>query len=216
MMKGNKIMKDRLFSPPLRLIYVILLGIGVSAIRNVNLLQNLTACLAVGYLVWLLWQRQSLGLGLKKWAKFNLFSLLVWLTLSWQVHSQGISLNPAGIELAWQISLRMNVIMLGSWLLLWKMDDLLLVQAISQLPLPSKLIQLIVLTVRYIALIGERHQKISLAMRARGYQPRADFRTLKITAQQITLLLIHAMLKAETAEMALKSRGFDFGQSRKK
>ena len=72
-----------------------------------------------------------------------------------------------------------------------------------------------VLTVRYIALLGELRQKMDIAMRARGFRPRLNRRTLYVTAQSVALLLIHALLKAETAQMALKCRGFQFGKREK-
>ncbi|WP_303013186.1 energy-coupling factor transporter transmembrane component T family protein, partial [Rodentibacter pneumotropicus] len=86
------------------------------------------------------------------------------------------------------------------------------IQALGKLPLPEKLIQLFALTVRYIALLGELRQKMDRAMRARGYQPKFNFRTLYVTAQSVALLLIHALLKAEMAQIALKCRGFQFGK----
>ena len=100
--------------------------------------------------------------------------------------------------------------------LLWNINDAVLVQAIGKLPLPEKkLIQLFVLTVRYIALLGELRQKMDIAMRARGFRPGLNRRTLYVTAQSVALLLIHALLKAETAQMALKCRGFQFGKREK-
>ena len=52
-------------------------------------------------------------------------------------------------------------------------------------------------------------------MRARGFRPGLNRRTLYVTAQSVALLLIHALLKAETAQMALKCRGFQFGKREK-
>lgn len=54
---------------------------------------------------------------------------------------------------------------------MWNINDAVLVQAIGKLPLPEKLMQLFVLTVRYIALLGELRQKMDIAMRARGFRP---------------------------------------------
>ena len=116
------------------------------------------------------------------------------------------------METALLISLRMNLLLFSLWLLLWKMNDAVLVQAIGKLPLPPKLIWLFVLTVRYIALLGELQQKMDLAMRARGYHAGLNRRTLYVTAQRVALLLVHALLKAETAQIALQCRGFRFGE----
>nr|PRM09462.1 Cobalt transport protein [Haemophilus influenzae] len=140
----------------------------------------------------------------------------MWVTLSWKIGENGIELNFQGIELAEKLSLRTHLLLISLWLFLLNINDAVLVQAIGKLPLPEKLIQLFVLTVRYIALLGELRQKMDIAMRARGFRPRLNRRTLYVTAQSVALLLIHALLKAETAQMALKCRGFQFGKKREK
>ena len=117
-------------------------------------------------------------------------------------------LNPLGITQATLISLRMNLIVLSIWLLLHHITDTLLVQAIAKLPLPKKLIHLFVLSIRYISLLGELNDKMEMAMKARGFQPQCNRFTLKVYAQRVALLLIHAMVKAEKAEQAMKARGF--------
>lgn len=190
-----------------RLIVTFGFGIIVSAISSVNFLLILTACLALW--VCFLHSHQPKHL-LKRWLKFNVFSLLIWLTLSWKIGSNGIELNPNGIELAKLITLRMNAIVLSVWLLLHHLTDTLLVQAITKLPLPKKLKHLFILTVRYISLLSELNDKMDMAMKARGFQPKFNLFTIKVYAQRVALLLIHAILKAEKAEMAMKARGFRF------
>ena len=182
-----------LFSPHYRLIYAFLFSITISSIQSVNLLLILTACMAV--CVVFLHSHQPKHL-LKRWLKLNLFSLLIWLTLSWKIEPHGIVLNPLGI------------IVLSIWLLLHHITDTLLVQAIAKLPLPKKLIHLFVLSIRYISLLGELNDKMEMAMKARGFQPQCNRFTLKVYAQRVALLLIHAMVKAEKAEQAMKARGF--------
>ncbi len=88
-------------------------------------------------------------------------------------------------------------------------------QALCRLPLPEKLLHLFVLTVRYISVFSEVHKKMDMAMRARGYQPKLNGRTLFIAAQRVALLLIHALVKAEKTEMALKARGFQLHDVKK-
>ena len=83
-----------LFSPHYRLMYAFLFSITISSIQSVNLLLILTACMAV--CVVFLHSHQPKHL-LKRWLKLNLFSLLIWLTLSWKIEPHGIVLNPLGI-----------------------------------------------------------------------------------------------------------------------
>ncbi|UKH23297.1 MULTISPECIES: energy-coupling factor transporter transmembrane protein EcfT [Actinobacillus] len=201
-----------LLQPHWRLIYIFIAGLAISALHSVNILLILTACVAVLLIGLQLYYRHSLKALFTRWLKFNVFSVLILLTLSWRIGSGGVEWNPKGLELALIISLRMNLIVSVMWLGLFNVTDTVLVQAIGKLPLPSKFIHLFVLTIRYIALLSELNRKMEMAMRARGYQPRCNMRTLMITAQKVSLLLIHAMVKAEKAEIALKARGFKFGK----
>lgn len=195
----------KLLEPHYRLVYASVFGVVVSSLSSVKLLAILTAC--VLFAVCFLHSHQPKHL-LKRWLKFNLFSLLLWATLSWKIGEQGIIWNAHGIELATLITLRMNLIVLSVWLFLHHVTDTILVQAIVKLPLPKKLIHLFILSVRYISLLAELNQKMDMAMKARGFQPKCNWFTMKIYAQRVALLLIHAMLKAEKAEMAMKARGF--------
>lgn len=141
--------------------------------------------------------------------------MLVWLTLSWKITEQGLVLNPMGIQLARLITLRFNLILSLTRLLLIDMNKSLLLQALCRLPLPEKLLHLFVLTVRYISVLGDVHKKMDMAMRARRYQPKLNSRTLFIASQRVALLLIHALVKAEKTEMALKARGFQLHDVKK-
>lgn len=197
--------KTRFLEPHYRLVYAFIFGIVASSIQSATLLLILTACIAAW--VCFLHSHQPKHL-LKRWLKFNLFSVLVWATLSWKIGTDGVELNTHGIALAKLITLRMNLIVLSVWLFLHHVTDTILVQAITKLPLPKKLKHLFILTVRYIALLSELNEKMDRAMKARGFQPKCNLYTIKVYSQRVALLLIHAMLKAEKAEMAMKARGF--------
>ena len=203
------------FEPHLRLIYLFLWGLVISALSQPSLLLWLNGITLILLVILIYRSRDPYFPYLKRWLVFNIFTLLLWVTLSWRIGADGVELNPSGMDTALLISLRMNLLLFSLWLLLWKMNDAVLVQAIGKLPLPPKLIWLFVLTVRYIALLGELRQKMDLAMRARGYHTGCNRRTLYVTAQRVALLLVHALLKAETAQIALKCRGFRFGEKTK-
>lgn len=197
--------------PHFRLVYAAAAGLTISGLYFVNILFFLTACMAVVVVFLHVKYRRSIKILIKKWLKFNFFTLLIWLTLSWKISDSGIAWNMQGITLAQLISLRANLILLTTWSLLFNVSDTVLLQAIGKLPLPGKLIHLFVLTVRYIALLGELNQRMEIAMKARGYRPQCNRRTLKIISQRVALLLIHAMVRTENAQVALKARGFKFG-----
>lgn len=206
----------RLFQPHFRLIYLFIWGLIISELSDLTWLIPLNVLAVSLFFISLLFSQKSFLPYLKRWFALVIFIALMWATLSWEIGENGIELNFQGIELAEKLSLRTHLLLISLWLFLWNINDAVLVQAIGKLPLPEKLIQLFVLTVRYIALLGELRQKMDIAMRARGFSPGLNRRTLYVTAQSVALLLIHALLKAETAQMALKCRGFQFGKKREK
>lgn len=201
-----------LFQPHFRLIYLFIWGLIISGLSDLTWLIPLNVLAVSLFFISLQFSQKSFLPYLKRWFALVIFIVLMWATLSWKIGENGIELNFQGIELAEKLSLRTHLLLISLWLFLWNINDAVLVQAIGKLPLPEKLIQLFVLTVRYIALLGELRQKMDIAMRARGFRPRLNRRTLYVTAQSVALLLIHALLKAETAQMALKCRGFQFGK----
>ena len=206
----------RLFQPHFRLIYLFIWGLIISGLSDLTCLIPLNALAVSLFFISLQFSQKFFLPYLKRWFALIIFIALMWATLSWKIGENGIELNFQGIELAEKLSLRTHLLLISLWLFLWNINDAVLVQAMGKLPLPEKLIQLFVLTVRYIALLGELRQKMDIAMRARGFRPRLNRRTLYVTAQSVALLLIHALLKAETAQMALKCRGFQFGKKREK
>ena len=206
----------RLFQPYFRLIYLFIWGLIISGLSDLTWLIPLNVLAVSLFFISQLFSQKSFLPYLKRWFALIIFIALMWATLSWKIGENGIELNFQGIELVEKLSLRTHLLLISLWLFLWNINDAVLVQAIGKLPLPEKLIQLFVLTVRYIALLGELRQKMDIAMRARGFRPRLNRRTLYVTAQRVALLLIHALLKAETAQMALKCRGFQFGKKREK
>ena len=206
----------RLFQPYFRLIYLFIWGLIISGLSDLTWLIPLNLLAVSLFFISLQFSQKSFLPYLKRWFALIIFIALMWATLSWQIGENGIELNFQGIELAEKLSLRTHLLLISLWLFLWNINDAVLVQAIGKLPLPEKLIQLFVLTVRYIALLGELRQKMDIAMRARGFRPGLNRRTLYVTAQSVALLLLHALLKAETAQMALKCRGFQFGKKREK
>ncbi|OOF64477.1 energy-coupling factor transporter transmembrane component T family protein [Rodentibacter pneumotropicus] len=201
-----------LFQPHFRLIYLFIWGFIISGLQNINWLITLNISVMFTFILFISMGKQDFFLYFQRWIRLLIFIALMWTTLSWRIEENGIEFYPQGIRIAEILSLRTNLLLFSVWLFLWNINETVLIQALGKLPLPEKLIQLFALTVHYIALLGELRQKMDRAMRARGYQPKFNFRTLYVTAQSVALLLIHALLKAEMAQIALKCRGFQFGK----
>lgn len=145
---------------------------------------------------------------LRRLLAVNVFVALLWLTLPWQFGVDGVTLSEEGLALAKVISLRSNAIALLCLGLLAGMDAFALARAAAALGLPHKMARLLALTVRYFGLLDDCRRRIERAMRARGFRPGFDWRTVEVTAQLVALLLVHAMLRAERVGVAMRARGF--------
>ncbi|OOF38741.1 ABC transporter permease [Rodentibacter mrazii] len=201
-----------LFQPHFRLIYLFIWGFIISGLQDLTWLITLNISVMFVSVLLISVEKQPFFPYFRRWIQLSLFIALMWGTLTWRIGENGIEFYPQGILLAEILSLRTNLLLFSIWVFLWNVNETVLIQALGKLPLPEKLIQLFVLTVRYITLLGELRQKMDRAMRARGYQPKFNSRTFYVTAQSVALLLIHALLKAEMAQIALKCRGFQFGK----
>lgn len=191
-----------------RLMLLLLWSFVISHISQVRLLVGLNLALWLLLLGQMAFYGKNPLLYLKRWLKLNLFSLAILATLSWQITPQGIAFSPQGALLALILVLRFNLFILSLWAVIIQSPPQQLQYAISELPLPAKLKDLIILTLRYIFLLSEINQQIALAMKARGFKAGFNSRSLFIFSQRIALLLILALNRAEQANLALKARGF--------
>ena len=148
-----------IFQPHLRLIYVFLCGLIVSTMTHISTLVILNLVVFGGLLIALIRYQKSLADYFKYWLKLNLFTLLVWLTLSWKITEQGLVLNQWAFSSRYSSRYVSILILSLTRLLLIDMNESLLLQALCRLPLPEKLLHLFVLTVRYISVLGDVHKK---------------------------------------------------------
>lgn len=196
------------FSHRLRLGLAIAGSLAISQLDSLRLLMLVDVAAGLLFLATLC--RPSLACRplIRRLLTVNAFVLMVWLTLPWSLEAGRIVLSDAGLLHAALISLRTNGIALLCISLLAGLDAFAVARAATGLGLPDRLARLMVLTVRYLGVLDDTRQRIDLAMRARGFRPRANRRSFEVIAQQLALVLVHAMLRAERVELALRARGF--------
>ena len=135
------------------------------------------------------------------------FAALIWLTLPWTWSGGGPALSATGLALATLTSLRVAAIGCAGIALLAGLSGPDLGDGLAALGAPRRLVRLLQLTVRYVALLGDSHRRLDRAMRARGFRPRTDLRTLNVLAGQVALILAHAVLRARRISVAMRARG---------
>lgn len=158
--------------------------------------------------------RLPLGPLLRRLALVNLFILFLWVTLPltfggtaiW--HVGPLPLSREGVLLAARITLKSNAILLVLVALVATMSFATLGHALGRLHLPSKILQLLLLTYRYIFVIEQEYTRLSRAARIRGFRPGTNLHTYRTYAYLLGMLFIRAFERAQRVHQAMRCRGF--------
>jgi cobalt/nickel transport system permease protein len=142
------------------------------------------------------------------------FLLLLWLILPVTYGGESayefgfLSFSRQGIDLAVQISLKSNAILLLLMTLVTTMGFVQLGYGLSFFKVPSKLVYLLLFTYRYVFVIEQEYQRLSRAARIRCFRPRTNLHTYRTYAYLIGMLFVRASLRAERIYQAMRCRGF--------
>jgi cobalt/nickel transport system permease protein len=151
----------------------------------------------------------------RRLATLNVFLVLLWILLP--VTSPGdatlrvgpFTLSAAGLSTALGITLRANAILLAVTALLTTLDLMAFGAALSALRVPKKLTTLLLLTVRYTAVLREEHQRLRHAAQVRCFTPRTDIHSLRTIGQFVGMLLVRGLDRSERVLAAMKCRGYN-------
>lgn len=116
------------------------------------------------------------------------------------------SLN--GLELVSRIALKASAVALALVTLLGGIDPAALGHALARLGIPDKLAHLFLLTVRYVGVLYQEHQRLHRAMRARAFVPRSDRHTWRSLGWLMGMLLVRSLERSRRVSAAMKCRGF--------
>jgi cobalt/nickel transport system permease protein len=74
---------------------------------------------------------------------------------------------------------------------------------------PGALIHLLLLTYRYVFVVGEEFTRVRTALRVRGYRNRANVHSYRTIGQVAGTLLVRSHERSERVAQAMRCRGFD-------
>ena len=151
---------------------------------------------------------------LKRLAAVNAFLLVLWIVLPLTTAGPaglevgGFALSRAGLERAARITLKSNAIVLGMTALLSTIETVSLGHVLRHLRLPTKLVHLLLLTVRYIDLLHHEYQRLRQAMKVRCFRPRMTRHTYRSMGYLVGMLLVNSLDRSARVLAAMKCRGF--------
>jgi cobalt/nickel transport system permease protein len=82
------------------------------------------------------------------------------------------------------------------------------IKALQDMGLPDALAQIFLFAYRYIFLLNEELQTMSRSLDSKGFIKKSDFRTARILALALAMLLIRSYERAEEVFSAMLSRGY--------
>jgi cobalt/nickel transport system permease protein len=159
------------------------------------------------------------------WYLSRLGALLLFLTaflvlVPFIVHDNGPGLNLGSLHFSWYglrlaILLCLKALALVSLVLIGLTTAPLSasLKAAHALHVPGLLVQLVMLTHRYIFVLGAELSRLRTALRVRGYRNRASRHCYRTVGHVAGTLLVRGSERAERVAQAMRCRGFD-GQFR--
>ncbi|GAA0588472.1 cobalt ECF transporter T component CbiQ [Caenispirillum bisanense] len=120
----------------------------------------------------------------------------------------GFDASRQGLEHALRIALKANAVILALLALVGTLPETTLGHALARLRVPEKLVQLFLMTVRYIEVLHQEYGRLRTAMKARGFRPRTDRHTLTSLGYLIGMLLVRSLERSERVMAAMKCRGY--------
>jgi cobalt/nickel transport system permease protein len=142
------------------------------------------------------------------------FMLVLLVVLPFSVPGQAvITLGPLamsneGLVLAAAITLKANAIVIAILSQLGTLEPVHLGHGLMHLGVPRKLVALLLLTVRYIAVFQDEYGRLRRAMQARGFQTTSSRHSWRSLGWLVGMLLVRSNDRGNRVLKAMKCRGF--------
>jgi len=121
----------------------------------------------------------------------------------------GYGASIEGLMSAVEIALKANAVALMALALLGSAELPEIGHALRRLGVPAKLAQLLLVTVRYIEVLGHEYRRLRTAMLVRGFRMRFDVHTWRSVGWLFGMLFARSIERAERIGEAMRCRGFD-------
>ncbi len=143
------------------------------------------------------------------------FLLMIWILLPITFDGQilyqfsWLKISGTGVILCCKITIKSITILLFFTSLVATMSIASLGNGLHKLCVPDKLIFLLLMSYRYIAVIEDEYKKLLRAAKFRGFRPKTNIHSYKTFAYLAGMLFVRASLRAQRVHQAMLCRGFN-------
>lgn len=142
----------------------------------------------------------------------NVFVVFVFLTAP--INSGGrtlvsigaLDICSTGLLFAVRLALKANSILALTWMLLGGLDVMDIGRALAWFRVPEKLVQLFLLTARYLEILQQEGRRLRLALKVRGFRPTWSMHTYRTFASFIGVLVVRSAARARRVSNAMRCR----------
>ncbi len=200
---------DRM-DPRLRVVVTVLFALTAASLHSLGAVAVALGC--AGMFVWV--ARLDLRSLLRRLCALEGFMLLLLVMLPFSTPGNAVftyagwAASEEGFRLALTIVLKANAVTFTALALVGTLGPESLGHAMAKLGMPHVLVQLFLLSVRYIGVFQEEHHRIRRAMQARGFVPRSDRHTWRSFGWLLGMLLVRSFDRSQRVLAAMKCRGF--------
>jgi cobalt/nickel transport system permease protein len=121
----------------------------------------------------------------------------------------GLGFAWEGLRFATLIFVKAMAIILGSFSMFGTARFDVSMIALQRLRVPAVLVQMVLFTYRYVYVFMEEMKTLNVAMRARGFVPRTNMRTMSILGGYVGTLLVRSFERTERVYKAMLSKGYN-------
>ncbi len=143
------------------------------------------------------------------------FLLMIWIILPLTFDGEVIfrfgilEISRPGVVLCAKITLKSICILLLFTALIATMSIASLGNGLHRIHVPDKLVFLLLMSYRYIAVIQKEYQRLLRAAKFRGFKPGTNLHSYKTYAYLAGMLFVRASLRGQRVHQAMLCRGFD-------
>jgi cobalt/nickel transport system permease protein len=143
------------------------------------------------------------------------FLLMIWILLPVTFDGQilyqfsWLKISGTGIILCCKITIKSITILLFFTSLVATMSIASLGNGLHKLHVPDKLVFLLLMSYRYIAVIEDEYKRLLRAAKFRGFRPKTNLHSYKTFAYLAGMLFVRAALRAQRVHQAMLCRGFN-------
>jgi cobalt/nickel transport system permease protein len=134
--------------------------------------------------------------------------LLPFISRGERVEVLGVGLSVSGLWGAWSVLAKASLGVATSILLAATTDLRALIAGLDRLRMPTLLVQIMTLMIRYADVITDELRRMQIARASRGFVAR-DIRSLPVVAKSAGALFIRSYERGERVHLAMLSRGYD-------